>query len=435
MTKKIAILGTGMAGFGAAHRLNDVKADVTLYDKSTNYGGVTTSIVVPPGFTFDHGPHVSFTKDERVQRLLAENVDGQYETIQYHLNNFWQGHWLNHPVQNNLHGLPVDLVTKIVCEFAQLSGKESNVPANYEEWLLGSYGETFARTFPMVYTQKYHTTPAANMVTEWIGPRMYRPSLEEVIHGALTTLTKNIHYVTNFRYPSRGGFMSYVHRFAEGRSIELSHKLVKLRPTAKSMVFANGREIGYDGVVSSIPLPDLIPMIEGVPADVVQAARKLACTGCALVNIGVARPNISDAHISYFYDPDIVFTRLSFPHKMSPHNAPSGGSSIQAEIYFSEKYQPLRQKPEQLIDAVLADLLRCGLLNSDDQILCKHVMVLNYANIIFDLDRKPALDIVHGYLDDIGVAYCGRYGDWGYMWTDESFKSGERAAETVLKKL
>jgi len=39
---------------------------------------------------------------------------------------------------------------------------------------------------------------------------------------------------------------------------------------------------------------------------------------------------------------------------------------------------------------------------------------------------------VHGYLDELGIGYCGRYGDWGYMWTDESFKSGEAAAERVL---
>jgi hypothetical protein len=48
------------------------------------------------------------------------------------------------------------------------------------------------------------------------------------------------------------------------------------------------------------------------------------------------------------------------------------------------------------------------------------------------LDRAAALKTVHGYLDDIGIAYCGRYGDWGYMWTDESLKSGELAAEKVL---
>ena len=46
-------------------------------------------------------------------------------------------------------------------------------------------------------------------------------------------------------------------------------------------------------------------------------------------------------------------------------------------------------------------------------------MLVRYANIIFDLERAAALETVHGYLDDIGIAYCGRYGDWGYLWTDE----------------
>ena len=40
--------------------------------------------------------------------------------------------------------------------------------------------------------------------------------------------------------------------------------------------------------------------------------------------------------------------------------------------------------------------------------------------------------MVHGYLDELGIAYCGRYGDWAYIWTDESFMSGEQAAEKVL---
>jgi hypothetical protein len=59
-------------------------------------------------------------------------------------------------------------------------------------------------------------------------------------------------------------------------------------------------------------------------------------------------------------------------------------------------------------------------------------MKLRYANIIFDLDRSITLKTVHSYLDELGIAYCGRYGEWGHMWTDESFKSGEQAAERAL---
>jgi hypothetical protein len=73
-----------------------------------------------------------------------------------------------------------------------------------------------------------------------------------------------------------------------------------------------------------------------------------------------------------------------------------------------------------------------GLIWEEDQVVFRNVRLLRYANVIFDLERADALKTVHGYLDDLGIAYCGRYGDWGYMWTDESFKSGEQAAEKAL---
>ena len=54
-------------------------------------------------------------------------------------------------------------------------------------------------------------------------------------------------------------------------------------------------------------------MIPGAPPDVVEAAKLLACSTCVLVNIGVNREDISRAHMTYFYDEDICFTRLGFP--------------------------------------------------------------------------------------------------------------------------
>ena len=58
-----------------------------------------------------------------------------------------------------------------------------------------------------------------------------------------------------------------------------------------------------------------------------------------LVNIGVDREDLSSAHMTYFYDEDICFTRLGFPHMLSATNVPPGTGSIQAEVYFSSKVQ------------------------------------------------------------------------------------------------
>ena len=313
--------------------------------------------------------------------------------------------------------------------------KQHGEIVNYEQWLRASFGDTFAENFPMQYTVKYHTTEAKNKSLDWIGPRLYQAKLEEVLRGALQPAGVDVHYISNFRYPSHGGFMSYLKRFMESSELRLGHKLASIDPKKKEVSFANGNKVSYKGLVSSVPLPDLIPTIQGTPTEVLEAAAKLACTEVVIVNLVINRPDLLDAHWTYIYDEDIFFTRLSTPHLQSPHNVPPGCGSIQAECYYSKKYRPLDRTPKDCIEPTIRDLKKIGVLREDDQILFKDVMHIDYANVIFDLERAEALKIVHGYLDELGIGYCGRYGDWAYIWTDESFISGENAAEKILKKI
>jgi protoporphyrinogen oxidase len=424
-----------MAGLGAAYRFHAEGIMATLYDKNSYYGGHTASFRDRGGFLFDEGPHISFTKDPRIQDLLADSVDQRYESVQINLNNYWRGYWPEHPVQLHLHGLPEDVVVKIIADFVEERSAPERPVKNYADWLLASFGRTFSALFPMQYAKKYHLTSAENMSTDWLGPRIYRPSLEEVLRGALSVSAPQVHYITHFRYPSDGGFVSYLKKFVHLSNLKLGHKVVAIDSQAKRVTFANGVITQYDALVSSVPLPELISIIDGVPQEVVDASKRLACSTCVLVNIGVDRQDLSSAHITYFYDEDICFTRLSFPHMLAASNVPPGKGSIQAELYFCDKYKPLTEAPDDWIKTVLQDLRRCGLLKENDRILSSSAKLVRYANIIFDLDREPAVKTVHAYLDEIGIKYCGRYGDWGYLWTDEAFKSGENAAQAVLNAL
>lgn len=431
----IVILGSGMGGLGAAYRLHTEGITPVIYEKNTYHGGLTATCRYDTGFLFDIGPHISYTKDPRIQDLFADSVDQRYEKIQINLNNFWRGYWPKHPVQVHLHGLPEDVIIKVISDFVKERQAPDQPVKNYAEWLLSSFGQTFAELFPMQYTRKFHLTTADNMSTDWLGPRIYRPSLEEVLRGALSPSSPHTHYITHFRYPTEGGFVSYLKKFIALGKLKLNHKLVSIDPKARRLKFSNGNVADYDALVSSVPLPDLVSMISGAPQDVLDASRRLACSTCVLVNVGVDREDISAAHMTYFYDEDICFTRLSFPHMLSSRNVPPGAGSIQAEVYFSDKYKPLTGSPDDWIEPVTKDLRRCGLLHDDDRILLQKAMLVPYANIIFDLERAAALETVHGYLDDLKIAYCGRYGDWGYLWTDESFISGENAAEKVIQQM
>ena len=149
------------------------------------------------------------------------------------LANYWRGLTLTHPVQLHLHGLPHDLIVEIISDFVKEHDADERKIVNYEDWLIASYGRKFAETFPMQYTRKYHLTNANNMSTEWLGPRMYRPSLEELLRGALAPWNPDVHYITNFRYPTHGGFVSYMQDLPKIADIKLEHKVVAVNPVQR----------------------------------------------------------------------------------------------------------------------------------------------------------------------------------------------------------
>jgi protoporphyrinogen oxidase len=430
--KQIIVLGTGMAGLGAGYALEQAGVPFVCYDKNSYLGGHTRSFRYNGGFIFDEGGHISFTKHNHVRDLLAENVHGRHEERSLRIDNYWCGHRVPHPVQCNLQGLPAELVIKVIEDFVAVQGKEPQAGQSYAQWLYDTYGKTFAETFPMVYGRKYHTTAMDRLTTDWIGPRMYRPTLEEILRGAIGGDVTGAHYVDKFRYPSTGGFVSYLEPFAKRFEIRLNHRLIGIDPVGKVLRFDEGKQVPYEKVISSIPLPELIPLIDGASNDVLEAASKLAFTQAVLINLGVSRRDLSDSAITYFYDEDVVFSRINLPHMFSPNNAPPGCGTIQAEVYFSDKYRPYRGKPSDLIEPVIADLHRCGVLRDSDSIILKDAVINRYANVIFDRDRVSAVTTVHGFLNDIGVYYCGRYGNWDHAWTDEAFMSGENTAQRVL---
>ena len=432
LQKEFLILGAGMAGLGAASWFREQGCNARILEKKA-YPGGHTATHVRDGYVFDEGPHVSFTKQEKVRRLFADAVNNDYLSIDAKINNYWRGQYIRHPVITNMHGMPHDVVVQCIRDYVE-AGKNPNPRIeNYEDWLVASYGRTYAETFPMMYTRKYHTTPASNMSTDWVGPRLYQAKLDEVLTGALSPASPNIHYVQDYRYPRHGGFAAFLGGLQKASTIELDHEVTAIDPQRRELRLGT-RTASYDGLVSSIPLPDLVPMIKGVPRDVLEASQKLACSSVVLVNLGIDRENVSDASWTYFYEEEFPFSRVSFPRTFSPHVVPAGCSSIQAEVYFSKKYKPLQGSPESCIEPTIDGLRRCGTILPGDKILYREAMYIPYANIIFDLERAAAVATVHAYLDDIGVGYCGRYGDWGYLWSDEAFMSGENAASKARQR-
>ena len=126
----VVILGTGMAGLGAALRVRDAGLPFLVFDAAAAYGGHTASVRHADGFVFDDGPHVSFTQNDRVRALFTSFVDGAEWSQPAKINNYWHGLWLTHPIQMHLREVPPELAVEVLMDFVSLPPEPEHV-ANY----------------------------------------------------------------------------------------------------------------------------------------------------------------------------------------------------------------------------------------------------------------------------------------------------------------
>lgn len=425
----VTVLGAGISGIAVSYHLGHDKC--VIYEADSHYGGHIYS-EVEDGFVWDDGPHVSFTKSEYVRQTWAEAVGGEFEEVRAVVVNYYQGHWIDHPAQSNLYQVPEPLRSRCVESFleARRNAEGSGPPANYEEWIQRAFGKVFADTFPAAYTRKYWTTDPVNLGTDWIGKRVYYPKVEDVFRGAKGPLDRDTYWVGLWRYPSHGGFFSYAKKFVDGARIQYHKKLVRINFLKRTMAFEDGTRASYKTLVSTLPLPVLIECADDAPAEVREAAALLRATRLYLVRLAVNHPSVRKEPWVYVYDEDKLSTRVSIQENYSPNNAPPGKTGISVEVCGSE-YKPLPTDREAVARTVQDELIGMGLIDGVKAVKSLSVRYVPWGQVVYDHNRRPALEVISAFLDRMGVIRAGRYSQWGYMMTHDCFLRGKKVAEHI----
>lgn len=425
--EKIVILGAGIAGLSASYFLSKRGAKAKIYEKNKQYGGLCDSFVIE-GFTFDTFAHLTFSKNKIVNEIL-EGVTPYY-VRKPEAYNYYQGNWIRNPVQNNLYELSPEEKTAIIKGYIERpSGLKVE---NYEQWLRKSYGNYFAEHFPMRYTRKYWTVNANMLEYLWVKNRMYVPALDEMLLGAFKKDSPCVHYSGEMHYPIKGGYRSFLKPLAEDACIEYNREVTLLDPFHKTIGFSNGEKISYDHVITTLPLTELPDLIPNLPENINRACKSLDYTSGILISIGFKRKIKMPALWFYIYDEEILPARVYSPNEKAPANVPEGFSSIQAELYFS-KYKPMDCPIEKIMSDTVEKLCGMGLFDRDD-ILFTDARIMKYANIIFTPGIYKNRDRIHEYLDALDIIYAGRFGEWDYLWSDQSLLSGKAASEKYWQR-
>jgi len=425
---RVTVLGAGISGLAVGYYLGRDRS--LIYEAASHYGGHVYS-EESDRCVWDDGPHVSYTKNEYIQQLFSELVDGEFEEVQAEVVNYYKGHWIEHPAQSNLHQIPEPLRTACLESFLASRNdaiSEQVPPANYEEWIRRAFGQVFADTFPAVYTRKYWAREPHELGIDWIGKRVYYPKVEDVVNGAKGPLGRSTYWVNLWRYPSKGGFFTYTHKLAAGSRIEFGKKLVAINFAKRTLGFEDGTRASYERLVSTLPLPILIRCAEDAPLDVREAASMLQATRLLLIRVAARHPSVRKEPWLYVYDDDKISTRVSIQENFSPHNAPKDMSALSVEVCGSDA-KPLPTDHAAVVEQVTRELIEMGLVDGPGAISSVSVKYCPWGQVIYDLNRRPALERVNKFLDHHGVIRAGRYSQWGYMMTHDCVLRGKKIAE------
>lgn len=417
------VLGAGITGLGAAYQARRAGKAATIFEARSAAGGLLDNFIID-GFRFDRAVHLSFATEPEVREVFDKTP---YITHAPEALSWDAGQWLRHPVQNNMS--PLSAAEKIELIAGLVNSPQGEV-TNYEDWLLHQYGEPIAQRWPLPYTEKYWTVPASALGTDWIGQRVRRADIREVLQGAFTTEKPNHFYAKEMRYPEKGGYRSFIEPLIAESDIRCDMKVTSIDARAKIVGFEDGTEIAYGNLVSTLPLPRVAEFMADAPDEIKEAAATLFATVVDLVSVGFRRPKVSPALWFYIYDRDIAAARAYSPDWKSPNNVPEGCSSLQFEIYSSMK-NPQRMTAAEMKANTIEGLKKMGLADESDIIVLDHRQ-LPYGNVVFDLGMEERRDQVRGWIESQGIRSAGRFGEWNYLWSNQSLMSGIAAGRDAF---
>ena len=426
----VVILGGGLTGLSAAHRLEQAGRDCCLFEAGDRVGGLCRSVSVD-GFTFDYTGHLLHFTDPTIEKFVRDVVS---EPLLMHERRAWihtDGHYSRYPFQRNLFGLPEPIIKECILEYVEAElGGASNSGNDFESWATATFGRGIANHFLLPYNRKLWLTEPRNLTLDWMGRFVPDTNGIDIIRGAFSHETEEVGYNASFIYPERGGIEVLPSSLAARlRNVRCGKEVVGIDARDNVIHFQDGSSCRYGHLVSTIPLPVFLSITDPLPNGVREAASKLTHVSVLDVNLGLDVGELTDKHWIYVPDPEIPFYRIGFPRNFSPHLTPAGKQSVYAEI----SHRGVTGEDEgALVSGVISGMNRMGFPVRMADVLAVNIIDIDHAYVVYDFHREECLKVIRRFLDSNRIRSAGRFGSWAYLSMEDSIRDGIAAAESLL---
>ncbi|HKY39711.1 MAG TPA: FAD-dependent oxidoreductase [Polyangiaceae bacterium] len=425
----VAVLGAGLTGLSASLELSRQGARHRLFEREKLAGGHAVTIE-EQGFRFDRTGHLLHLRDPRMQALAEDLLrPEQYRRLQRRSAVFSHGVYTRYPFQANTFGLPPEVALECLSGFLEAHfARDKPEPKSFEEYCKLHFGRGISRHFMLPYNSRLWGVAPSEITSEWCQRFVPLPRLEDVLRGAIGAQPPELGYNTSFLYPELGMGM-FSAALSARTPVELGRAPRSIDLPGRRLGF-DDESVAFDVLVSSIPLPVLLRLLEPLPAEVARAAGKLRSTHLHYLDLGLSVPNPNPYHWIYVPEEKYPFYRVGCYTHFSEKLGPPGKSSLYVEL--TDRRAP---NADRVLAEVVTGLRELGLLKSAQDIELCRLRTIEHAYVIYDHEHRSALDVIEPFLLAQRVISTGRYGGWNYSSMEDALLMGQSAAQHALRLL
>lgn len=449
MAQQVYILGGGVCGLYAAHTALQAKAEVTLLERGSAFGGLATGHLHNENW-YDLGVHMLHAFDEEVFAVCREALGSERIEVPLKSHIKWGNKLYHYPLRGRdiLAGIPPLTLARCLLGLtnAELVSRFSNRPRgeDAESALIELYGSPLYRYFFEEFTHRYWGIHPRDLSAEFVRRKMPRLSGIDVVKNLLEKLRlakprdtsegalrfETLHY-------SRTGAESLPRTLAtsltkRGAQLHLGASVTAIHHEHSRVVAIESEQGRYGSAeatfLSTIPLPELIgSMIPAPPAEVLTAASHLRFKPMTVYALLVKKDRCMEALYTYYRDR--IFHRVGEPKNAGLIVKPAGHTTLIVETTCEIGDQKWRG---EALSEILADLQIEGLCNPDE-VVSHNLIHAKHAYPIFTKGFENHLATVTDYLATFGnLRSTGRQGGFTYPNMHTAMRMGATAASELL---
>ena len=419
------VIGGGPSGLAVAHSL---QGDTLVLEKASAVGGLCRSIYRDGG-VFDIGGHSFHTPHPEIYELMQDVSGGGLYQQQRDARVYTHDVLIPYPFQKYFDHIPTPEIQRACEEGLRHAAGNAEAAENLEDYIFRKFGQGIATHFMLPYNRKLWARDIKQLSCEWTSQRVAAPMGKQEQFETCGGERKPLQPDTCVSYPRRGGFEELFKHFAQHiPALELNSQVAHIDPLAQVATTRDGRTYKWNCLVSTLPLPILLRMIETTPAELQALADSLDFMSLRVELILVGRRLETPIQRIYVADPEIPPHKIALNHNSSASLRQRPRHAIMAEVSVSD------EKPvdvDQIAPKTIALLRELGILTTPDDVMWTDHVDVKYAYPVYTHQRPAQVQAIKEWLATYHIYTVGRFGDWEYINSDRCLMQGLRLGQQL----